>query len=73
MKTTIKISKDLQKELKKRKTYKKDSYEGVIWDLIERTMELSKETKLAIKKARKDIKEGKFISLEEVKKKLNIQ
>jgi len=70
MATTIQISKELLKELKKRKTYAKESYEDVIWDLIEDTMELNEETLKDIKQAEKEFKQGKFHTLKEVKKKL---
>ena len=69
---TIQISKELKEELDKRKIYDEDSYEEVIWDLIENTMELSEETKRDIEKAQKDIKEGRVYTLEQVKSKLNL-
>lgn len=68
--TTIQIGKDLLEELKKRKMGAKESYEEVIWDLIEDTMELSEETKQAIEQSRQEYKEGKFKTLEEVKNEL---
>ena len=45
MATTIQISEELKKELTKKKLYTAESYEDVIWDLMEDTMELSDETK----------------------------
>ena len=72
MVTTIQVSNDLVKELKNRKMYDKESYEEVIWDLIEDTMELSEETKRNIKQAEKDFKEGRTVSMEEIKKKLGL-
>ncbi|MBN2142060.1 hypothetical protein JW711_01900 [Candidatus Woesearchaeota archaeon] len=50
----------------------KESYEEIIWDLLEDTMELSEETKRRLKLAEKDIAEGKTIPLSDVKKKLGI-
>ena len=70
--TTIQISETLQKKLKERKAFGKESYEEVIWDIIEDTMELSEQTKKDIKKARQEIKEGKFKTLEQVKKELGL-
>ena len=70
--TTIQVSGTLQKELTKRKLFNKETYEEVIWDLIEDTMELSEETKKDIEISRKQIKEGKVISLEEVERKLKL-
>ncbi len=72
METTIQVSKKLQEELKKRKLYGKESYEEVIWNLIEDTMELSEETKIRIKQAESDIKAGKVYTLEQVKKRLKL-
>lgn len=73
MATTIQISTKLLEQLKSRKIYDKESYEEVIWDLLEDTMELSEETKRDIKQAEKDIKEGKVYTLEQVKKKLGLR
>ena len=58
--------------LKTRKQYDKESYEEVIWDLIEDSLELNKETKKAVEEARADIKAGKFYTHEQVKKRLGI-
>lgn len=71
--TTIQISEKLQSELSKRKLFDRESYEEVIWDLMEDTMELSEETKRHIKQAESEIKAGKTISLEKVKKDLGIK
>ena len=72
MATTIQISEDLLKELKKRKLYKNETYEDIIWDLLEDTMELSEETKKAIAQAEKEFKEGKFVTHEQLKKELGL-
>jgi predicted CopG family antitoxin len=72
MATTIQISEGLRKELQKRKLYEKESYEEVILDLIEDTLELSEQTKKDIAQSRAEIKAGKFITLEQVKKKYGL-
>ena len=72
MATTIQISADLQNKLSKRKLSERETYEEVIWDLIEDTMELSEETKKDIEQSRKEIAEGKTVSLEEIKKRLKL-
>ncbi|QQG38934.1 MAG: hypothetical protein HYS32_00520 [Candidatus Woesearchaeota archaeon] len=72
MVTTIQISEDLAKELKERKFRDSETYEEVIWDLIENTLELSEETKNDIEKSRREIKEGKTKSLAQIKKELGI-
>ncbi|HIJ13593.1 TPA: hypothetical protein HA371_02525 [Candidatus Woesearchaeota archaeon] len=68
METTIQISRDLLEQLKKRKMGNGESYERVIWDLLEDTMELSDETKQAIVEGRRQIQEGKVISFENLKR-----
>lgn len=70
--TTIQISKDLLEELKTRKMYDKESYEDIIWDLLEDTKELSKETKKNILESEKDFKEGRSYTLEEIEKELGL-
>ncbi len=72
MDTTIQISKNLLEKLQLMKVHNKESYEDIIWDLIEDRMELSEETKRDIAISEKQIKEGKTISLEELKKKLRL-
>lgn len=72
MATTIQVSRELHKELIQRKLYVNESYEEVIWDMIEDISELSEETKKEILKAEKEIKSGKTVPIEEVKKKLGM-
>ncbi len=70
--TTIQVSQDLVQVLKGRKLYDKESYEEVIWDLVEDTMALSEETMTLLKQAEKDIKEGRVFTHEEVKAELGL-
>ncbi|MBI4147390.1 hypothetical protein HY494_01935 [Candidatus Woesearchaeota archaeon] len=72
MATTIQVSEQLVDTLKKRKQYDKESYEEVIWDLMEDTIELNKETKKEVEQARADYKAGKFYTHEQVKKRLGL-
>jgi predicted CopG family antitoxin len=72
METTIQISHNLRDKLGTMKMAEKESYEDVIWDLIEDTRELSEETKRNIALARLDVKEGRVHTLEAVKKELGI-
>jgi len=72
MDTTIQVSKDLLEKLKQMKIHAKESYENLIWDLIEDRMELSEETKREIEEAREQYKRGETISHEEVKKELGL-
>ena len=72
MVTTIQISEELQSKLTKKKMFDKETYEEVIWDLLEDSMELSEETKRHIEISRKEIAEGKTVTLTQVKKKLGL-
>jgi len=72
MSTTIQISEDLQKELVKRKLFDRETYEEVIWDLVEDTKELSEETKKEISLAREQMKKGEFYTHEQVRKELGL-
>lgn len=62
---TIRISDELKALLTKRKTAN-DTYEDVIWDLIEDALELSQETKDAIEAARAEAERGETISIDEL-------
>lgn len=73
MATTIQVSRGLLETLQKRKLYGKESYEEVIWDLVEDSMELSEETKRNIEKSRAEIKAGKTYTHEQVKKMLGFK
>lgn len=72
METTIQVSKKLANALKARKFFDKESYEAIIWDLLEDTLELSAETKKHILIAEQEFKEGKFLTHEQVKKELGL-
>ena len=72
METSIQVSKDLLGKLQMMKMHNKESYEDIIWDLIEDRMEFSEETKKNIAEAEKDIKAGRVHKWEDVKKELGI-
>jgi len=72
MATSIQISEELQKELIKRKFFDKETYEEVIWDLVEDSQELNEQTKKELAQARAEIKAGKSHTLAEVKKELGL-
>jgi hypothetical protein len=72
MDTTIQISKRLQKELLKRKFFDKETYEEIIWNMIEDNEELNAETKKELAEARAEIKAGKVHTLAKVKKELGL-
>jgi len=70
METTIQISKLLLEKLARMKISGRESYENIIWDLIEDRMEFSEETKRNIEKSRLEIEQGKTIALETMKKRM---
>ncbi len=70
--TTIQISTELLNNLKNRKIVEKESYEELIWDLLEDTMELSEQTKKDIEQSRKEVMEGRTVPLEEIKRRLRL-
>ncbi len=72
MATTIQISPELQMVLNKKKLTERETYEEVIWELLEDTMEINEETKKEIAAARAEVSVGKTISLAEVKKKYQL-
>ena len=72
MVTTIQVSNGLMEALKERKMYDKESYEDILWDLIEDSKELSEQTKRHIAASEREIREGKTVSLDRVKKDLGL-
>ena len=72
MATTMQVSNELLGELQMMKIHVKESYEDIIWDLIEDRMEFSEETKKNIAEAEKDFKKGRTHKWENVKKELRI-
>ena len=72
MHTTIQISSELKTLLEKMKLYERETYDDVIERLVEDELELNEETKKEIEVALKEIKEGKYVTHEEAKKRLGI-
>ncbi len=72
MVTTIQVSENLLSTLKQRKLYERESYEEIIWDLVEDTQELNNETKQQVTRARAEIKAGKYHTHEQVKRRLGL-
>ncbi|MBL7148241.1 MAG: hypothetical protein ISS82_05430 [Nanoarchaeota archaeon] len=72
MVTTIQITESLQQELTNKKAFDRETYEEVIWGLMEDTTELNEQTKKEIAEARAEVKAGKTHKLSEVKKELGL-
>ena len=73
MVTTIQISEKLKKELARKKLSSRETYENIIWNLLEDTIELNEMTKKELEESRKEIKAGKVSTLGQIKKELNIK
>lgn len=72
METTIKISSDVKSKLDSLKLFEKETYNDIIKILLEDNLDLSVKTKKEIKDARERISKGKFITQEEIEKRLGI-
>ncbi|MFX0099895.1 MAG: ribbon-helix-helix protein, CopG family [Candidatus Hodarchaeota archaeon] len=70
--TTIQIDKKTKKKLDAMKISSRDTYNDVIEQLIEDSLELSEETKKDIQKALEDYEKGRVSTLDEVKKELGL-
>jgi hypothetical protein len=73
MLTSIQISEELKRVLSKKKLTERETYENIIWNLLEDNMELNEQTKKELEASRKEIKEGKIITLNQLKKELSIK
>ena len=72
MATTIQVTQELRSELAQHKLSESETYEEVIWDLLEDVMELSEETKSILRASEADVKKGRIHTLSEVKRELNV-
>ena len=76
--TTIKLHLETKNKLDQFREYKNESYDEVIAKLVyivkqsKKDPELSKETILAIEKARERMKRGMFLTEEQAKKRLGL-
>lgn len=72
MTTTIQLSNNVKTILESMKLFKRETYNEVIERMLEDDIELNEKTKKEIEEARKRVKAGKFITHEEVKKRLGL-
>ena len=70
--TTIQLSTETKAKLDKMRVSKRDTYNDIIENLIEDSMELSDEAKKDIEEALEDYKQGRVYSMADVKKDLGI-
>jgi len=72
MATTIQISDKIKMILDRKKMIERETYNDVIGRMLEDEIEVNKQTKKEIEEAIIRIKSGKFLTQEEVEKKLGI-
>lgn len=72
MATTIQISDNVKMFLDKLRLIERESYNDVIEFMIEDNLELNEKTRLEIEKARAEVKAGRTISHNEVKRRLGL-
>ena len=72
MATTIQLSNELKDVLNSRRVYDKETYEEVIWNLLEDLEDLSQSTLERIKISEKEIENNETISLNSIKKKYDL-
>ena len=72
MTTTIQISNEVKVFLDRMKIFERETYNELIINLIEDNMRINEKTRKELDEARKEIKMGKTISHEEVKKRLGL-
>lgn len=71
--TSIRISKQILELLKSMKTYPKESYDEVIWELIEPNLELNDATKQNIEESIREYEKGEYFTLEEIEEKYGLK
>ncbi len=72
MTTTIQVSNKIKETLDRMKLFDRETYNDIIERMIEDDLELSEKTKKELEEARKRIKQGKFLTHDEVKKRLGL-
>jgi predicted transcriptional regulator len=73
METTIRINQDIKAMLDKMKLHQRETYNDIIWILLEDHMNLNKKTKEEIAEARKRLSKGEFYTQDQVEKMFGIK
>lgn len=68
METTIKINSEVKSMLDKMKLHQRETYNDIIWILLEDHLELNEKTKKEILEAKKRIFKGEFYTQNQVDK-----
>ena len=70
MATTIQVSNSVKSTLDRMKMMERETYNDVIERMLEDELELNERTKREVEEAVKRVKSGKFVTNEEVKKRM---
>ncbi len=70
--TTIQIEVELLEKLKNRKIHESETYNELIEDLLEDSLELSEQTKKEIVQALDDVKKGRVKTIEQIEKEMGL-
>ncbi len=70
--TTIQIKRATKDALDKLRLSKRDTYNDIIEQLIEDSLELTEETLREIEEARVEVQQGKFVTLAQLKQDLGL-
>lgn len=68
--TSIQLSSDTKRKLDKLKLSKRETYNDVVENLIEDSLELNEKTIKDLKEALEEVKKGQVHSLDEIKKEM---
>ena len=72
MPTTIQISNNIKRSLDNMKFFDRETYNDILERMIEDNLELNEKTKSEIAIAREQVKKGKFLTQEQVEKRLGL-
>ena len=71
--TSIRVSKRILSLLRSMKTHSKESYDEIIWNLIEPHLELNEKTKKSIEESIKEYESGEYYTLKEIEEKYGLK
>ncbi len=72
MSTTIQISDNVRETLERMKLFERETFNEIIENMIEDNLELNEKTKQELIEARKRIKQGRFITQEEIERRFEL-
>lgn len=70
--TTIQVDKTLKKQLDAMRIHERETYNDILLRMLEDLQELNEETKRDLRKARKEIDDGKCITHDDLRKEMGL-